>query len=277
MKIHLESIQDFMGKQIIRPIPYIRFDASEIREALTYLQKAKHIGKIVVGMPESETDQETGGSSGSSGSRAIHLFNENATYLITGGLGGIGLEVAKWMVTSGARNIALVGRSGPSDKASDEIRRMNNGNGRSVGGKNVFALQYDVGDEDQCLQMLQSLGQDPSLPPLRGIMHAAGVLSDAIYVNQTWEKYIKTYNPKINGGWNLHKMTKHLPLEHFVMFSSAVSSLGSMGQSNHASANFFLDSLAKYRHFSGIWIKNRKCIIFENSQGNNSFLTCQIF
>jgi hypothetical protein len=83
-------------------------------------------------------------------------------------------------------------------------------------------------------------------------MHAAGVLSDAIYTNQNWEKYCKTYNPKVKGGWNLHKLTLDLPLEHFVMFSSAVASLGSMGQSNHASANFFLDSLAHYRNFCGL-------------------------
>lgn len=57
-------------------------------------------------------------------------------------------------------------------------------------------------------------------------MHAAGVLSDAIYANQTWEKYCTTYNPKVRGGWNLHNMTKHLPLEHFVMYSSAVAALG---------------------------------------------------
>lgn len=229
---HMVMIKDYIKDSIIRPIPYTRFDASEIREALTFLQKAKHVGKIVVTMPEPEMDG------------LIPMFNERSTYLITGGLGGIGMEVAKWMVGSGAKHVALVGRSAPTDKAADEIRRMN------LKGKNVFALQYDVGDEVQCGELLARL-QELDLPPLRGVMHAAGVISDSIYSNQTWEKYTTTYNPKVRGGWNLHKLTKNYRLEHFVMFSSAVASLGSLGQSNHASANFFLDSLAHYRHFSG--------------------------
>lgn len=138
LKSHIFNVGSCLKNDVVKPIPYVRFDASEIREALTYLQKAKHIGKIIVSMPEPELDM------------TIPMFNDRSTYLITGGLGGIGLEVAKWMVDSGAKNVALVGRSAPNEKALDEIRRMNN-----KGNKNVFTLQYDVGDEKQCAELLE--------------------------------------------------------------------------------------------------------------------------
>jgi thioester reductase-like protein len=241
MRSLLENVSEYMGNAIIQPIPHTRFDVSEVREALGYLQKAKHIGKIVCTMPD--TDLEVSPIGGTN----IPMFNDRSTYLITGGLGGIGLELAKWMAQSGAKHIALVGRNPPNNRASEEILRLN------AKGKNVFCMHYDVGNFDQCKTLLESLkSEDLNLPPLRGIMHAAGVLSDAIYANQSWEKYQATYNPKVNGALNLHELTMNYPLEHFVMFSSAVASMGSMGQSNHASANFFLDSLVNYRNYIGL-------------------------
>jgi NADPH:quinone reductase-like Zn-dependent oxidoreductase len=137
MKGHLTSITALMNKETIKPIPYCRFDVSEVREALSYLQKAKHVGKIVVTMPEPENEG------------LIPMFSESSTYLVTGGLGGIGMEVAKWMAQSGAKHVALVGRSLPNDKALEEMKRIN-----GKGNKNVFSLQYDVGDEEQCQALI---------------------------------------------------------------------------------------------------------------------------
>jgi NADPH:quinone reductase-like Zn-dependent oxidoreductase/acyl carrier protein len=237
----LMSIREWIQDSRIKPIPYTRFDVTEIREALTYLQKAKHIGKVVCVMPDED------GSCGDRSYTNIPLFNERSTYLITGGLGGIGWEVAKWMVKSGAKHVALVGRNPPSEKIAGEIEQIN---GR--GKKNLFCLQCDIGDLEECKALLDRLKSSMELPPLRGIMHAAGVLCDASFDNQTWEKYEKTFHPKVAGGWNLHSLTLDYNLEHFVMFSSVIAKIGSAGQSNHSSANFFLDSLSAYRNYIGL-------------------------
>jgi NADPH:quinone reductase-like Zn-dependent oxidoreductase/SAM-dependent methyltransferase/acyl carrier protein len=245
----LISIREWIQDSRIRPIPYTRFDVTEIREALTYLQKAKHIGKVICMMPD-ESKGSGGGDVSQSHGRClsnIPLFNERSTYLITGGLGGIGWEVAKWMVKSGAKHVALVGRNPPSGKIAREIEQIN---GR--GKKNLFCLQCDIGDVEECKALLDRLKSSMELPPLRGIMHAAGVLSDGSLPNQTWEKYEKTFHPKVAGGWNLHSLTLDYNLEHFVMFSSVVAKIGSAGQSNHSSANFFLDSLSAYRNYIGL-------------------------
>jgi acyl transferase domain-containing protein/NADPH:quinone reductase-like Zn-dependent oxidoreductase/acyl carrier protein len=238
----LFNIRQWMEDSLIRPIPYTRFDISNVREALTYLQKAKHIGKIICVLPDIGSKQ-----SNSDLHNSIPLFNERSTYLITGGLGGIGWEVAKWMVKSGAKHVALVGRNPPNPKVSEEILQINNSSKKN----DLFCLQFDIGNLEDCRALLGKLNS-MDIPPLRGIMHAAGVLSDASFANQTWEKYERTFHPKINGGWNLHTLTLAYPLEHFVMFSSFVAKVGSAGQSNHASANFFLDSLSAYRNYIGL-------------------------
>jgi acyl carrier protein len=151
------------------------------------------------------------------------------------------------MVHSGAKCVALVGRNPPNAKTAAEIQHINSH------GKHLFCLQYDIGDFNKCKELLEVLKSDVlGLPPLWGIMHAAGVLSDASFANQTWEKYEKTYHPKVKGGWNLHRLTLEYSLEHFVMFSSFTALLGSAGQSNHSSATFFLDSLTAYRNYTGL-------------------------
>jgi NADPH:quinone reductase-like Zn-dependent oxidoreductase/acyl carrier protein len=239
----LTKINEWIEDSRIRPISYTRFDFVDVREALTYLQKAKHIGKVICVMPDKDhASQSITGDLSSS----IPLFNERSTYLITGGLGGIGWEVAKWMVKSGAKHVALVGRNPPSVKLSGEIHQINDSSR-----KNLFYVQCDIGNMGECKALLDKLNS-LELPPLRGIMHAAGVLSDASFAKQTWGKYEKTFGPKVKGGWNLHNLTLGYALEHFVMFSSFVAKIGSSGQSNHASANFFLDSLSAHRNYIGL-------------------------
>jgi thioester reductase-like protein len=234
----MKPIYDFMKTNVIQPLPYVRFDAAEIRGALTYLQKAQHVGKIVCVMPE--PDCQVSGV----GSLVTPMFNDRSSYLITGGLGGVGFEVAKWMAHSGAKYIVLAGRNPPNEKVAEEIHRINST------ANNIVVMQVDVSDYEQCNNLIQRI--ESELPPLRGVMHAAGVLTDATFSNQSWETFERTLSPKIRGGLNLHHLTLHYRLEHFVMYSSAASNFGSMGQSNHAAANFFLDSLAFYRNSIGL-------------------------
>jgi acyl transferase domain-containing protein/acyl carrier protein len=178
------------------------------------------------------------------GSTAPLVFREDAGYLITGGLRGLGLLVAEWMVARGARNLALMGRSGASPQAQSVIARLESS------GVRVFVAQGDVSSEDDVVRVLAEMAQ--SLPPLRGIIHSAGVLDDGMLLQQNWSRFETVMAPKIAGTWHLHKLTRAMPLDFFVLFSSGVSMLGSAGQGNHATANAFVDGFAAYRRALGL-------------------------
>ncbi|ACC81629.1 type I polyketide synthase [Nostoc punctiforme] len=168
-------------------------------------------------------------------------FSADATYLITGGLGALGLEVARWMIKQGVQNLVLVGRRPPSVTALNAIQEM------EQAGVQVQVIQADITDFNQVKQLLS-----PCKSQLRGIIHAAGVLSDRIILQQTWESFTQVMAPKIQGAWNLHHLTQDISLDFFVMFSSAASLLGVAAQGNYAAANAFLDAFAYYRHSQGL-------------------------
>lgn len=171
-------------------------------------------------------------------------FRGNSTYLITGGLGGLGLLVAHWMVENGARHLVLVGRSGASSAASSQLREL------EQAGAKVVVLKADVSEAEQVARVLAEIEQ--SLPPLRGIIQCVGILDDGVLQQQSWERFARVMAPKVQGSWNLHTLTQNVPLDFFVLFSSVASLLGSAGQANHAAANAFLDVLAHYRRTQGL-------------------------
>jgi acyl transferase domain-containing protein/acyl carrier protein len=171
-------------------------------------------------------------------------FNPEASYLITGGLGGLGLSAARWMVAHGARHLHLVGRSQPSDEALLAIRAM------EESGAEVRAWRADVSRLADVEGMLETMHE--SLPPLRGVVHAAGVLDDRTLQSMTAEQFSRPMIPKAIGAWNLHTATRGIPLDFFVMYSSAAALLGSPGQGNYAAANTFLDALAHARAAEGL-------------------------
>ncbi|WNG38298.1 SDR family NAD(P)-dependent oxidoreductase [Archangium violaceum] len=179
------------------------------------------------------------------GSRGGTLtLRADATYLITGGLGGLGLEVARWMVEQGARHLALVGRRAASASASEAVRAL------EKAGAHVTLASVDVSREAEVAQLLQQL--DADAPPLRGIVHAAGVLDDGALAQQDLKRFARVMAPKVAGAWNLHRLTLDRPLDFFVLFSSASATLGSAGQGNYAAANAFLDALAHERRARGL-------------------------
>ena len=168
----------------------------------------------------------------------------DGSYLITGGLGALGLEVANWFVTRGARHLILTGRRGASPAAQTVIQEL-----EKIGAQ-VLIIPADVSQPEAVAQLLEKVKQ--ALPPLRGIIHAAGVLDDGVLLQQTWKRFERVMAPKVAGAWNLHELTKNIPLDFFVCFSSAASLLGSPGQGNYAAANAFLDALAHYRQSLGL-------------------------
>jgi acyl transferase domain-containing protein/acyl carrier protein len=171
-------------------------------------------------------------------------FRADATYLITGGLGGLGLQVARWMVERGARHLVLVGRRGASGAAREAIQAMERSGAR------VIVAQADVGEAAQVARVLADIGRD--MPPLRGVVHSAGVLDDGVLLQQTVERFATVMAPKVWGGWTLHQLTREMPLDFFVLFSSVASLFGAIGQGNYAAANAFLDGLAHHRRCLGL-------------------------
>jgi yersiniabactin nonribosomal peptide synthetase len=171
-------------------------------------------------------------------------LDEEACYLVTGGLGGLGLQWAKRLVDLGARRLVLVSRSEPGSKARAVLAELKNK------GAVVEIFQADVANISELRPVFDKIRQN--MPPLKGVFHFAGVLDDGMLYQQNWDRFVKVMKPKVTGAWNLHLLTKELDPDHFVLFSSAASLLGSYGQGNYASANAFMDALAHYRHHCGL-------------------------
>ncbi|SEU29080.1 polyketide synthase 12/myxalamid-type polyketide synthase MxaF [Stigmatella erecta] len=172
------------------------------------------------------------------------ILRADGTYLITGGLGGLGLEVARWLVSHGARHLLLLGRRPPSAEAEHTLSEL-----RQAGAQ-VEPFQADVASPDDVARALARVGE--SMPPLRGVVHAAGLLEDGLLLNLTEERFASVMAPKVLGTWNLHTQTRHLPLDLFVLFSSVAASLGTPGQANYSAANAFMDALAHARRAEGL-------------------------
>jgi acyl transferase domain-containing protein/acyl carrier protein len=168
-------------------------------------------------------------------------IRESGCYLITGGLGALGLQVARCLVDLGARCLVLAGRKPPADQTPLEELR--------AGGAAVQVVQADVSRPDDVSRLLASCR---SVGPLRGIVHAAGVADDDMLVNQTAERLARVMAAKVRGAWELHVQTQELPLDFFVTFSSMAALLGSPGVGTYAAANAFLDALAHHRRACGL-------------------------
>ena len=176
--------------------------------------------------------------------KSLEPFHPDGTYLITGGFGVLGLDVARWMLRHGARHLVLVGRSGATNIAQESLGEL------EQMGAQIRAVQADVSQKEQVARLLAEMSG--FMPPLRGVIHAAGVLDDGVLLRQDWDRFTRVMSPKVEGAWNLHTLTEELPLDFFVLFSSMASLLGSAGQGNYAAANAFLDALAHHRRGKGL-------------------------
>ncbi|AKT41314.1 type I polyketide synthase [Chondromyces crocatus] len=163
----------------------------------------------------------------------------DGTYWITGGLGGIGLEVARWMVDRGARHLVLTGRRPPEGPTEAVVHAL------EQRGIRVAVIASDVAQPADVARVLTEI--DHAMPPLRGIVHAAGVLADRLLPQQDLESLREVLSPKIAGAFNLHEQTAERPLDFFVLFSSASGWFGAHGKAVYAAANTFLDALAHHR------------------------------
>lgn len=171
-------------------------------------------------------------------------FPADGSYLITGGLGSLGLKVAHWLVQKGARHLMLVGRRAASGPAAESIGQL------EQTGCRVLVLQADVADPQAVDLMMQEMAS--KMPPLRGVVHAAGVIDDAVVIRQEIDRFRKVMAPKVQGTWNLHAATLDKGLDFFVCFSSAAAIIGSGGQANYGAANAFMDAFIQERRRMGL-------------------------
>lgn len=232
----LRQVVQLVEAEKLKPLPKQVFSLQQVTSAFHYMQQAHQIGRVVIMHPM--LAQRTG-------KVETHTpkFRADATYLITGGLGGLGLQMAQFLVEQGARNLVLIGRSAVQPAIQPQIAELTKRDAQ------VQVVQADVANKEQLTDVMTKI--DPRYP-LRGIIHAAGVLDDGILLQQNWARFGTVLAPKVQGTWHLHRLTRHLPLDFFVLFSSTAALLGNTGQANHAAANQFLDAFAHYRHSLGL-------------------------
>ncbi len=209
----------------IAPLPRHVFAAGDAARAFRLMAQARHVGKIVLRHDAA----------------APQLARADGTYLVTGGLSGLGLRTAEWLVQKGAGRVVLLGRRAPTPEAAEAIARM---------GDAAVVATADVTDAKALGELLGRLRREG--PPLRGIIHAAGVLEDAALLRQDADALARVMAPKLRGARLLDRLTRVDPLDWFVLFSSAAGVLGSAGQANYAAANAALDQVSQERRERGL-------------------------
>ncbi|KUI71344.1 Lovastatin diketide synthase LovF [Cytospora mali] len=237
----LAEIARHLEAKIIAPVhPVTAYPMGEVAKAFRLLQTGKHMGKVVLSAGPEEMVPTIRGA-------PTPRFSPDASYLLVGGVGGIGRSIAHWMVAHGAKNLILLSRSaGRSEKTAafvDELREV---------GCRVKPVSCDVANQADLEKALHSCEKD-GLPPVRGVIQAAMVLQDTVLEQMTLENFKAAIVPKVHGTWNLHqKFDKAGDLDFFVILSSAVGVAGNASQSNYAAAGSYEDALARWRVAHGL-------------------------
>jgi NADPH:quinone reductase-like Zn-dependent oxidoreductase/acyl carrier protein len=226
---------------VLSPLPFHEFDANDVVEAFRYMQQARQIGKVVVTYRnpiQSVVDLRTAPA------RTLTL-DSAGTYLVTGGLGGFGLRTAQWLVEKGARHLVLLSRRGAaSEEAQPALAAWREQ------GIDVQALACDVSDKAQLTGVIDRLAHGAY--PLRGVVHAATVISDGLIRNLDAGQLRSVMGAKASGAQHLDELTRTLSLDFFVVFSSATTLFGNPGQANYVAANHWLEALARNRLAMGL-------------------------
>lgn len=228
-----------------QPLPFKTFETEKVVDAYRYMSQRRNIGKVVVSIAQPSSSNSAKGASNvgvKSDTSQIGDDNENGSVLITGGLGALGQQVAKWAIDRGTKHIVMLTRQSPEavqDKA-DSLR---------TAGIEIAVVQGDVANYDSLQQAISAIPK--TFPPIRGIVHAAGVLKDGLMQTMELEQLEVAMAPKVEGAWNLARLFKQ-QLDYFVMFSSVAGAIGSPGQGNYAAGNAFLDGLASRLRSEGV-------------------------
>ena len=237
-EVFREVVEGFADGSL-KPLPFTVHEPHEVATVFRAMAQSRHTGKLVFAFKERTVNLAPAPVDDTPPVRA------DATYLLTGGLGGFGLVVADWLVKGGARHLVLVGRSGAATpEAMAVVAQL------EARGAEVRVVKADVTSEVEIDQLIADVGR--TMPPLRGIMHMAMVLDDSFIAQLDLDRMHRVLAPKVQGAWNLHRATLGAELDWFAMFSSAAAVFGNPGQSNYSAANAFFPALAQLRHAQGL-------------------------
>ncbi len=235
----LKELRKRFNDHRLGPLPHRVFPLADFKSAFRHMAQAKQIGKLVLDFSGGKAPVAP-----APGVRPVQ-FRAEATYLITGGLGGFGIATARWLVENGARHLVLTSRAGvPDAEAQDTLDAL------ATLGARIVIEKSDVGEEAEVQELIGRIAH--TMPPLAGVIHAAMVLDDGLLADLDAGRFRKVMAPKGMGAWNLHLHTRAQPLDFFVLYSSLSSVGGNLGQGNYAAANAFLDALAHHRRALGL-------------------------
>lgn len=205
--------------------------AEELEAEIAFRDRTQYVPRLTRLQLDSRVDRES-------------VIQAEATYLITGGIGGIGLVVAEWLISQGATSIALLARKQVSQEVQSKLNEFEDR------GATVTVFQADVSNRQQLEDVLGQI--QATMFPLRGIVHTAGILDERLLKNHDWAAYERVFAPKVLGAWNLHLLTQSISLDFFVLCSSGSALMGGIGSSNYAAANRFMSMLAHHRKHQGL-------------------------
>jgi phthiocerol/phenolphthiocerol synthesis type-I polyketide synthase C len=226
------ELMSLFAEGSLHPLPYVEFDANEAVDAFRYMQQSRHIGKIVINCSGDIHRVST-----TAPLRRRLELQQDATYLVTGGRRGFGLKTAEWLAAKGARHLVLLGRSGNvTAEAETAITAL------QEAGVKVHAATCDVTDKAALSRLLRETAV--TMPPLRGIVHAAAVIDDGLIRNLERDQIRRVLAPKILGARNLHELTQGRDLDFLVFYSSATTLFGNPGQASYVAANTWLETYA---------------------------------
>ncbi|KAL5919125.1 hypothetical protein ACKVV7_007048 [Pyricularia oryzae] len=228
------AMESVLGEKLPRATPITKFPMSRIQDAMRFMQSGKHIGKITVEAVNGDVvDVADAGLSETS-------FDENATYVVSGGFGGLGIEIIRWMVARGARNLVVLSRRGAADDAAkalvDEVQ---------AGGAKIITPCCDITDLQSLQQVLGKALE--GLPAVKGCIQASTVLRDNVFTSMTPEEWHGALGVKATGSQNLWTAltADSYRLDFFTMLSSLTGITGNVGQSNYSAGNAWQDAFAR--------------------------------
>ncbi|KAI5865333.1 reducing type I polyketide synthase [Durotheca rogersii] len=228
------AVMDLFRDNRLRPIaPVTAYPISQLEKAFRTMQVGKHLGKIVI-IPHADDEVKV--------RRGRVRLDPKASYLVVGGVGGIGKSIVWRLVGLGAKNLILVSRNAESTENNSFLDEL------KTKGINVLARSVDVADSVALATAVARI--DSSMPQCKGVIQAAMVLQDSIVENMTHENYLAAVRPKVQGTWNLHNQFQGL--DFFVMLSSLVGVGGNSSQSNYAAGGSFQDAVARHRSSKGL-------------------------
>jgi len=219
----------------IAPPPVRVFPVQQARRAFRFMSQALHIGRVALSHRRVLRQRALPDDA---------PLRSDGAYLVTGGLGALGLELAAWLAAHPVGTVVLAGRRPPTADAEQRLAALR------ASGAAVICVQCDGSDAADCARLMERLDGLPHA--LRGVIHAAGVLDDRSIAQMDWERFAAVLRPKTQGAWNLHLATRRRLLDFFVLFSSASCTLGNRGQGNYAAGNSFMNALAEHRRAAGL-------------------------